>query len=126
LVESSGFQTLERSGVTLTAADTVTVDLTLVVGNVTETVEVTGAAPLLQSSTAAITNVVENREIIDLPLNGRSFTQLLTLAPGTGTGSSGNLESSVYAMRAPANITVNGSSAQNNSYLIEGIFNRQL
>jgi len=125
-VEAPGFQRLERHGVRLTAVDTVTVDLQVQVGNVTQTVEVTAAAPLLQSVKADVTDVVENRQIIDLPLNGRSFTQLVTLAPGAGTGSSGNLNSSVYAMRAPANISVNGSSAQLNSYLIDGLYNRML
>ena len=125
-VEADGFQRLERSGVRLSAAATVEVPLELSLGNVTETVEVSGAAPLLETQDATVSNLVENEEIIDLPLNGRSFTQLVKLAPGAGTGSSGNLNDSVYAMRAPANITVNGSSAQNNSYLIDGIYNRML
>lgn len=125
-VEASGFQKLERRGVRLTAADTVTADLRLVLGSVSEKIEVTSAAPLLQTQSSAVSNLVENREIIDLPLNGRSFTQLIRLAPGAGTGSSGNLESSVYAMRAPANITVNGSTAQNNTYMIDGLLNRML
>src|SRR6266404_3118493 len=53
-VEHSGFQKLVRSGVELTAADTLTVDLRLSVGNVQETVQVTGEAPLLQSATATV------------------------------------------------------------------------
>ncbi len=125
-VEAPGFQRLERRGIQLTAAETVDVELELIIGSVTETVEVTGAAPLLQTQDATVSNLVNNEEIINLPLNGRSFTQLVTLSPGAGTGSSGNLNSSVYAMRAPANITVNGSSAQNNTYLIDGIYNRML
>ncbi len=125
-VQADGFQRLERRGVQLTAAATVDVHLELTLGSVTETVEVTGAAPLLQTQEAAVSHLVDNQEIINLPLNGRSFTQLVTLAPGAGVGSSGNLNTSVYAMRAPANITVNGASAQNNTYLVDGIFNRML
>jgi hypothetical protein len=125
-VEAKGFQRLERRGVRLLAADTLTVDLQLSLGEVSETVEVTAAPPLLQEQSSTVSSVVENEEIVNLPLNGRSFTQLITLAPGAGTGSSGNLNTSVYAMRAPANITVNGSTAQNNTYMIDGIFNRNL
>jgi hypothetical protein len=61
-----------------------------------------------------------------MPLNGRTFTALLRLSPGAQTGSSGNLTNSPYAMRGDVNISVNGSSAQNNSYLIDGVVNRNL
>src|SRR4029453_533477 len=54
------------------------------------------------------------------------FPPLRLLAPRAHTGSRGNLETSPYAMRGSTNISVNGSSAQNNSYLIDGIGNRNL
>lgn len=125
-VEHPGFQKLIRSGVRLTAADTLTVDLQLRIGNVQETVEVNATAPLLQSQTATVSSLVTNQQIIEMPLNGRTFTSLLLLGPGAQTGSSGNLSTSVYAMRGDVNISVNGSSAQNNSYLIDGMVNRNL
>ncbi|MCL5745552.1 MAG: carboxypeptidase-like regulatory domain-containing protein, partial [Acidobacteria bacterium] len=114
--ESEGFQKLVRSGVQLTAADTLTVDLQLAVGSVQQTMEVTASAPLLQAQTATVSNLVNNEQILQMPLNGRTFTSLLLLAPGAHGGSSGNLGSGIYAMRADANISVNGSIAQNNSY----------
>ena len=125
-VEMPGFQKLVRSGFELTAADTLTVNLELRVGQVSETLEVVATAPLLQSQTAAVSNLVTNQEMTNMPLNGRTFTSLMLLAPGAHTGSSGNLETSPYAMRGSTNISVNGSSAQNNSYLIDGIGNRNL
>jgi Carboxypeptidase regulatory-like domain/TonB-dependent Receptor Plug Domain len=125
-VEMPGFQKLVRSGFELTAADTLTVNLELRVGQVSETLEVVATAPLLQSQTAAVSNLVTNQEMTNMPLNGRTFTSLVLLAPGAHTGSSGNLETSPYAMRGSTNISVNGSSAQNNSYLIDGIGNRNL
>ncbi len=125
-VSQSGFRKLVRSGIQLTAADTLTIDLQLTLGNVQESVEVTAEAPLLQSQTATVSSLVDNQRIVEMPLNGRTFTQLLRLAPGAYAGSSGNLTTSPYAMRGDANISVNGSSAQNNTYLIDGMTNRNL
>src|SRR5690606_12863143 len=59
-------------------------------------------------------------------LQTRTFTGLLLLSPGATTGSSSNLTTSPYAMRGDSNISVNGSSAQNNSYFIDGMVNRNL
>jgi len=125
-VEQAGFQKLVRSGIRLTAADTLTVDLQLRVGSLQETIEVTAETPLLQSQTAAVSALVTNQQIVEMPLNGRTFTALLKLSPGAQTGSSGNLTNSPYAMRGDVNVSVNGSSAQNNSYLIDGMVNRNL
>jgi len=110
----------------LTAADTITVDLKLQVGSVQETIEVRETTPLLQAQTAAVSSLVSNQQMVEMPLNGRTFTALLKLSPGAYTGSSGNLSTSQYAMRGDTNISVNGSSAQNNTYLIDGMVNRNL
>jgi hypothetical protein len=125
-VEHPGFQKLRRTGIKLTAADVLTIDLSLTVGNVTETVEVTATAPLVQSQTAAVSSLVTNQQMVEMPLNGRTFTSLVLLSPGSYAGSSGNLTTSPYAMRGNVNYSVNGSSAQNNSYLIDGMVNRNL
>lgn len=125
-VEQAGFQKLVRTGIRLTAADTLTVDLLLTLGSVEQTVEVTSETPLLQSQTAAVSSLVTNQQMVEMPMNGRTFTSLLKLSPGAYTGSSANLTNSPYAMRGDANISVNGSSAQNNSYLIDGMVNWNL
>ena len=125
-VEMQGFQRTVREGVVLTAADTVTVDFKLTIGDMKQTVEVTGTAPLLQSQTAAVSQLITNQQILEMPLNGRTFTALLLLTPGAHSGSSANLDSSPYGMRGSTNYSVNGSSAQMNSYLIDGMVNRNL
>src|SRR5215472_2844854 len=126
-VEHPGFQRLVRSGVELTAADTLTVDLRLTIGNLQETVEVTEEAPLLQSQTATISTLISNQQILDTPLNGRSFVQLLQLGsgavpttPGTPTVIGGR------NMNASTSVAVNGSIFANNSYLVDGMFNKEL
>lgn len=124
--EAAGFERMVLAGIELTAADTVTVDIRLVIGSVQQTMEVTAEAPLLQSQTAAVSQLISNRQVQEMPLNGRTFTALLLLTPGVHEGSSNNLRTSPYAMRGSANYSVNGSSAQMNSYLIDGIVNRNL
>jgi hypothetical protein len=125
-VEMQGFQKMVQEKIPLTAADTVTVDFKLAVGDVRQTVEVQATAPLLQSQTAAVSQLVTNRQIEEMPMNGRAFTSLLLLMPGAYSGSSGNLDTSPYGMRGGTNFSVNGSSAQMNSYLIDGMVNRNL
>src|SRR5260370_4627618 len=63
-VEHPGFQKLVRSGIQLTAADTLTVDLRLTVGNLQETIEATGEAPLLQSQTAVVSTLINNQQML--------------------------------------------------------------
>ena len=125
-VEREGFAKLVRSGVQLTAADTLTVNLQLKVGDVQQSVEVTSAAPLLQTQSAAVSQLVDNRQVLELPLNGRQFTSLIALTPGAYVGSAGNLGGAVYALRGNSNYSVNGSQADNNVYLIDGLVNAGL
>ena len=77
-----GFKTTRRQGITLTVGSTVAVNLTLSVGEVTEQVTVTGEAPLVETRSGAVAGVVEEKAIRELPLNGRSFTNLMQLEPG--------------------------------------------
>lgn len=125
-VEHPGFQKLVRTGIELTAADAVTVDLRLAVGDVRQTVEVSESVPLLQAQTAMVSSLVTNDQMIEMPLKSRTFTSLVLLGPGAYAGSAGNLTTSPYAMRGDVNISVNGSSPQNNSYFIDGMVNRNL
>lgn len=126
-VEHPGFQRLVRSGVELTAADTLTVDLQLTVGNVQETVQVSGEAPLLQSQTATVSNLITNQQILEMPLNGRSFTQLLQLSPGATPQTPGlTTSTSGRGMNGNTSVAVNGSVWNNNTYLVDGMFNKDL
>jgi hypothetical protein len=79
----SGFKSVTRRGITLTVGRAAEVDITMDVGNVAEVVEVTGEAPLVDTTTAVLGGLVEQRAIQDLPLNGRSFMELATLGAGT-------------------------------------------
>jgi hypothetical protein len=127
-VVKAGFEKLERSGVQLTAASTLTVDLPLAIGSQTQTVSVTDTAPLLQSQSAEVSSLVDSSQMIGLPMVTRDFTDLVLLTPGAHVGSASNLAEggSPYAMRGGANYSVNGAIAAGNSYLIDGMYNRNL
>ena len=77
--ELQGFRTEIRSGITLTVGAEAVVDFVMTVGAVTERITVTGEASLVETSGAAVSGLVGEREMGDLPLNGRSFDQLLIL-----------------------------------------------
>src|SRR5262245_37206159 len=84
-VEKSGFNSQIRSGIEVQVGQVVLADFALQVGNVTEIVEVTGGAPVLETETTALGAVIENRRIVELPLNGRNYLQLASLVPGATT-----------------------------------------
>ena len=80
--ELPGFRIEVRRGIQLTVAAEVVVNLSLSVGTVTEQVQVTGEAPLVEITNATLSGLVDDKKIRDLPLNGRSFEQLAFLQPG--------------------------------------------
>ena len=97
--ESSGFKAFRNSGVTLQVAQNATLDLRLEVGAVTESVEVKAASPILNRETAAVGQVIENRQIVDMPLNGRNFLQLGLLVPGASENPGAQSQFSINGMR---------------------------
>jgi hypothetical protein len=84
-VKSSGMQTTFASGVELSVGSALRQDFSLKVGSATETIEVSGAAPLIDSSSASLGSVVDQRTVQEIPLNGRHFIDLSLLTPGTVT-----------------------------------------
>src|SRR5579862_2597130 len=84
-----GFNTEVREGIQLTVGQEDVVDLSMTVGTVAQTVTVTGGAPLVESTTASLGSLVDDRTIRDLPLNGRSWDQLALIQPGVILASPG-------------------------------------
>src|SRR6266571_1785272 len=113
-----GFQTVTQLGVTVNVGADVVVDFTLKPGNVTQTVEVTAAAPLLESQNASVGQVVDSRSVNNLPLNGRNFTFLAQIVAGVNTPQAdtrGNAKTGAF--------TANGERPAQNNYLLDGIDN---
>ena len=84
-VKAEGFKSQLRSGIDLQVSAVLEVDFTLALGSVSETVEVTGAATLLQTEESSVGNVVAAKELERLPVNGRNYTRLILLMPGTSS-----------------------------------------
>src|SRR5437879_1499471 len=81
-VEKTGFKRTTRPEVIVEVGQGVRIDLTMQVGDMTQTVEVTGETPLLQSETSSLGQVVEERKANELPLNGRNVFNLITISQG--------------------------------------------
>src|SRR5690349_7670409 len=113
IAEKTGFQQEVRRGINLAVAQEAVVNLTLQVGSVVQQVTVTEAAPLVNTTMASTTGLVTEEQIKELPLNGRSFDQLLTITPGTvnyssNVGLQGNFFSVVGRRPEENKYTVNG------------------
>ena len=126
--KKTGFRQATRERLRLEVNQRADVDLTLQVGSVTETVEVVGSAPLLESSTSSVGQVIESKAISDLPLNGRNFVQLAILsngAIGAGYGPQGTIGSGTRAddTRGGAELMVNGNREMSNNYMLDGVDN---
>jgi hypothetical protein len=81
-VSKTGFKTTQSAAFKVGVNETITQSMALDLGNTTQVVEVAGSAPIVQSSSSELGTVIEQKEVQELPLNGRNFTQLLSLTPG--------------------------------------------
>lgn len=80
--ESEGFRSVHRTGVSISVDQVARIDFTMEVGAVTETIEVTGAAPTIESETSSLGTVVDSKQMTDIPLNSRNTFRLAFLVPG--------------------------------------------
>lgn len=112
-VEAANFKKLERSGVTVQVADRLTIDLPLEVGQVSEVVSVTAEAPLLRTQDAQSGEVIDNKQIQNLPQINRDPLQLLLLA--------GNVQGDGSRAVADSDTRINGGRTQGVQYLIDGV-----
>lgn len=108
-----GFASLVRSGLVLTIGQEATINIQLKLASLEETVTVTGAVPLVETTRNVLGTTVSRSELDSLPLSGRNFANLTTLSPGvTGVGGGG--------------FTAAGQTNRSNSYMIDGVSNDQV
>jgi hypothetical protein len=117
-VTFQGFETVTRPHLSVNVGENVVADFTLKPGNVTTTVEVTAAAPVLQSQDASVGQVIDSKSVNDLPLNGRNFTFLAQLAAGVNTP-----QADTRGNAATGAFSANGLRPAQNNYLLDGIDN---
>ena len=125
-VTKTGFNTITQQQLTLSVNQTATFDFTLTVGATQQSVTVEGAAVAIESSTAELGTVINEQAVKDLPLNGRNFTQLLTLTPGASPvsvaqnsgGGGGFAGNAVGSFSFPA---LNGQRNRSNMFMMDGV-----
>jgi len=117
-VTMPGFQTEEHKNLTVNVGASVVANFSLKAGQVTETIEVSTAAPVLQTEDASIGQVINSRSVNNLPLNGRNFTFLAQLSAGVNTP-----QADTRGNAATGAFSANGSRPAQNNYLLDGIDN---
>lgn len=114
----SGFQPRQVRGVTVAVNDRVQIDVTLATGGVSEVVEVTGR--LLPQATTSVQNLIDSRQVQELPINNRNFAKLAELAPGV----SSDLADEVgVGLTSTMSISVNGARRNAVNWLVDGVMN---
>src|SRR5262252_6737003 len=122
--EIDGFKTITRD-VELQVQATVRVDFSMELGAISEQATVTGVSPLVETTNATVGTVIENRRIVELPLNGRNYLQLVALSPNVsadfaGPGQAGDRQG---GSRANQQLSVSGQRREFNYYTLDGVDN---
>jgi hypothetical protein len=113
-VLASGFKPVTRGNLSLNVDEAARIDFTLEIGAIDESVNITTNGPLLERETSSIGQVIENKTIVTLPLNGRNYSQLALLMPGATPN---------QLPRAADGFSVNGNRALQNKFLVDGLDN---
>jgi hypothetical protein len=117
-VEKAGFKKFVRSGITLQVNQFARIDVSLEVGDLTNTVEITQAATLLETENSSRGSVIDQKKIVELPLNGRDYNQLALLSPGVLPGTP-----RLASVNFKGVLNVNGNRTFNNVFLLDGVDN---
>jgi hypothetical protein len=112
-VSKAGFKTIIKPDITINVQDALSINFTLPIGAVLETVTITGGAPLVNSESAAVSTVVDRQFAENLPMNGRSFQALIDLTPGVVVTPSTNYDSGQFS--------VNGQRPSSNYWMVDGV-----
>ncbi len=123
VVEVQGFKRYEREPIEVRVGETLTLDVSLEVGTVGETVTVTAEAPMLESASASVSMVIERRLLEDLPIAGGSVTYLARLAPGVTSGQPPGHNWLPSAVDVLSNFAVAGTETGANEFTLDGIPN---
>lgn len=117
-IKAQGFKEYQNKTIELFVNDKKTINVALEAGAISEVVTVTSEAPIIQS-TPTVGDVIENQRVVELPLNNRNFTQLVTLVPGVTDGA----EAEDTGLTATVNISINGTRRNSVNWLVDGVSN---
>src|SRR5208337_4222187 len=116
-VNQQGFKKSARKGIVLVLNEIATVDITLQVGSTVDTVEVTGAPPVIDTTTTQLGAVMTDQSVRELPLNSRNTYQMLQLQPGVQSQLGADL---FYGSSNAGVVSVNGGRGRSNNYMVNG------
>lgn len=117
-VRAAGFKVVNVTGVTVNIQDHLEQNFKLVVGSVAESITVEGGAPLVETESAAVSTVVDRNFVENMPLNGRSFQDLILLTPGAITNTP---QVGAQGFGGPGEFSVNGQRTESNYYTVDGV-----
>jgi hypothetical protein len=122
-VLSDGFRPVTRSSIELKVDQVARIDFVLEVGAISEKVEVTADAPLLDSETSSLGQVVDQEKVVNLPLNGRMTFRLVQLTPGilAPSGANGQFGDISVGTFDDTNFSINGGRSQSNAVVVDGV-----
>lgn len=118
VAELTGFRKFVQEGIVLQVSQVARIDIRLAVGPIEQTIQVQGATPIIETETSSRGSVIDQQEILDLPLNGRDYNQLALLSPGV---LSPTPRLAIVNFKGAMN--VNGNRAFNNAFLLDGVDN---
>ena len=125
-VEKEGFKTSVQTGIALQVDQKASLDVQLQVGNVATRVEVSGAAPMVETNSANVGTTIGERDVVDLPLNLRRFGALATLVPGTTPDNGGFANNQFGSPFSEASYSANGARSASNNSIIDGVDSRNM
>jgi carboxypeptidase family protein/TonB-dependent receptor-like protein len=124
---ASGFKKTENTGVELHVGEDKVVNLELQIGQVSEVVNVTGEGIQVETRTSAVSSLVTEKQVTELPLNGRNYAQLVTLVPGvspvTQAGAGGAFGTQSTGLDSHVDMSVNGNQSNANMWTVDGVNN---
>jgi hypothetical protein len=123
-VKQPGFKEFVSKNVELNVSSTTVVNAALDVGNVSEQVEVEANNVQVETTTGAVSNVIDGNEVSHLPLNGRSFTQLTQLMPGVSPAA--NFDTKNKGLQSGVDFSVNGNNTTGNIFMVDGVNNNDI
>jgi hypothetical protein len=116
-VSNSGFKTIIKPDIVIHVEDALAINFTLPIGAASEIVTVEGGAPLMNTTDASVGTVVDRKFVENIPLNGRSFQDLISMTPGVVTQS----PQSGSSLGANGDFSVNGQRTESNYYTVDGV-----
>src|SRR5437868_13721813 len=123
-VKAPNFKEFIGNNVVLNVSSATVANAQLEVGNVSETVEIQASNLQVETTSGAVGNVVEGKEVQQLPLNGRSFAQLTQLMPGVSPAS--NFDTKNKGLQAGVDFSVNGNNTTGNIFMVDGVNNNDI